>query len=117
MEDQPPVRDAVTRTLQAQGYKVIEASDAEAALAILRESVREIDLLLTDVIMPGTNGRELARQAQEICPGLPTLFVSGYSGQALAERGLLRDGVALLKKPFSMRDLSTRVRQVLDQAD
>lgn len=117
VEDQRPVREAIARTLQAQGYEVIEASDAEAALTILRESAREVDLLLTDVIMPGTDGHELVQRAEEIHPGLPTLFVSGYSGQVLAERGLLREGISLLKKPFSMTDLATRVRQVIDEAN
>ena len=114
VEDEEQVRQTFTRILRSNGYEVIETKDAEQALSIIRASGNRIDLLLTDIIMPGVNGRELASRAQEIRPGLPTLFVSGYSGEALAERDLIADGVALLKKPFSLKELSARVREILD---
>ena len=72
--------------------------------------------MLTDVMMPGLTGSELARRAREIRPALLTLFVSGYSGEALSEQDILPEAVALLRKPFSQKELASRVREVLDAA-
>jgi two-component system cell cycle sensor histidine kinase/response regulator CckA len=113
VEDEAPVRHLVTSTLQRAGYTVLSAEDATAALARLRGHGAPIDLLLTDVIMPGRNGRELARDALEFQPGLPVLFMSGYADRTFGPEGPGGLGDAFLQKPFALDVLVARVRQVL----
>jgi CheY-like chemotaxis protein len=93
---------------------VIAAPNAEAAHEVLR-SDRTIDLLLTDIIMPGWNGRELAKEAERIRPGLRTLYMTGYSRNAVFHQGRLDAGVDLVQKPVSQAQLATRVRAALDR--
>jgi CheY-like chemotaxis protein len=73
-------------------------------------------LLLTDVVMPGLNGRELSVRLRELCPDLKVLFISGYTADVIAQRGVLDPGVAFLHKPFSQEELAQKVREVLDRA-
>ena len=113
VEDEAPVRQLVTSTLQRAGYTVLSAEDATSAMARLRGHGAPIDLLLTDVIMPGRNGRELARDAQELQPGLPVLFMSGYADRTFGPEGPGGLGDAFLQKPFALDVLATRVRQML----
>src|SRR5690606_23784854 len=101
VEDEKAVRVLVRRVLDRMGYTVIEAEDGGKALAIMQERAEPIDLLLTDVIMPGTNGRELADQLQSALPGLKVLFMSGYTDEAISQHGVLVAGVAFLEKPFT----------------
>jgi PAS domain S-box-containing protein len=113
VEDETPVRQLVTSTLQRTGYTVLSAEDATSAMARLKGHGAPIDLLLTDVIMPGRNGRELARDALEFQPGLPVLFMSGYADRTFGPDGPGGLGDAFLQKPFALDVLVARVRQVL----
>jgi CheY-like chemotaxis protein len=116
VEDETPVRHLVVNTLQRAGYTVLSAEDATSAMARLKGHGAPIDLLLTDVIMPGRNGRELARDAQEFQPGLPVLFMSGYADRTFGPEGPGGLGDAFLQKPFALDVLATRVRQILGGA-
>ena len=99
--------------LKELGYRVLEASEAEAALAILRGPAR-IDLLFTDVVLPGKSGRVLADLAVVLRPGLKVLFTTGYSRNAIVHHGRLDAGVQLITKPFTFEQLAARIRDVLD---
>jgi YesN/AraC family two-component response regulator len=79
-----------------------------------REQQGRIDLLITDVVMPEMNGREMARIIQECCPNIRSLFMSGHTAHVIAHQGVLDDGVNFIQKPFSPRDLARKVREVLD---
>jgi CheY-like chemotaxis protein len=113
VEDNDAVRTYAVMSLSDLGYKVLEACDAESALPLLRSGGR-IDLLLTDVVLPGRSGRSLADEAVEIRPGLKVLYTTGYSRNAIVHQGRLDPGVELLPKPFTFDQLGTRVRRVLD---
>lgn len=112
-EDDEEVRRYIAETLEGLGYTVLTAGDAEEALLSIRNDAR-IDLLLTDVVMPGANGRKLALEAQEHRPSLRILFMSGYSRNAIVHQGRLDPGVALLQKPLTSEMLAAAVRKVLD---
>jgi CheY-like chemotaxis protein/two-component sensor histidine kinase len=112
VEDEDVVRDLVERSLQTFGYHVISAATPEDALA--RAALHPFDLLVTDVVMPGMNGRELAELLQETRPGLPVLFTSGYASHVLQEDGVLSGTTSFLQKPFALDELSRKVREVLD---
>jgi len=114
VEDEEMVRVLATRILSSHGYLVLEAEDGEEALEVCRRHEGPIGLLITDVVMPGMNGRELADQLAAINPDAAVLFVSGYTGGALVEHGALRDGTNFLQKPFSPQHLVEKVREVLD---
>lgn len=114
VEDDPDVRAYLSDVLRSLNYMVIAAPNAEAAHEVLR-SDRTIDLLLTDIIMPGWNGRELAKEAERIRPGLRTLYMTGYSRNAVFHQGRLDAGVDLVQKPVSQAQLATRVRAALDR--
>jgi nitrogen-specific signal transduction histidine kinase len=114
VEDDDLVRQHVGIQLKGLGYRIIEAEDGPRALVVL-EQRRDIALLFTDVMMPGgMNGRELAERATATWPQLRVLFSSGYSNEMLMENGRLIDGVALLPKPYSRRQLADKVREALD---
>jgi len=115
VEDNPDVRSFSVSSLGELGYRVLQASDAEAALTILKSEQR-IDLLFTDVVLPGRTGRILADEAAAIRPILKVLFTTGYSRNAIVHHGRLDAGVRLLQKPFTFGQLATRVREVLDEA-
>jgi PAS domain S-box-containing protein len=114
VEDEPAVLELIRRTLESYGYTVLHASTPERALRAIQEHGDRIDLLVTDVEMPGMNGRELAAHLRGLDPALRVLFMSGYSGDVVAERGLLPSDVSLIPKPFSPTALAARVRDVLD---
>ncbi len=115
VEDDADVRAYVVETLSALNYSVREAANAEAALGILNNS-GPVDLLLTDVVMPGMNGRNLAEAARLRHPGLKVLYMTGYSRNAIVHQGRLDAGVSLMQKPFSQNVLAKRVRTVLEEA-
>jgi two-component system NtrC family sensor kinase len=115
VEDDPDVRAYVVETLMALNYRVREAANAEDALHLLDDSAA-VDLLLTDVVMPGMNGRSLAEAAQQRRPGLKVLYMTGYSRNAIVHQGRLDAGVSLMQKPFSQTMLAMRVRTVLEEA-
>ncbi len=114
VEDQAEVRGLTTRILEARGYTVLAAENAGAATHLAERYVKRIDLLLTDVVMPGVNGRELAVRLTAQRRDLKVLFVSGYTGEAIRQHGLLELDAAFLQKPFSPDVLARKVRDVLD---
>jgi len=115
VEDNDDVRAYSTMILGELGYEVLEAAEAGAALNILK-TPRRIDLLFTDVVLPGRSGRILADEAAHLRPGLKILFTTGYSRNAIVHHGRLDPGVQLITKPFTFEQLGTRVRDVLDQS-
>lgn len=114
VEDEDSVRVVATGALERRGYRVLAAADGEAAIAISRAFPGRIDLLVSDVVMPGLNGRELAEQLEIMRPGLRVLFVSGYTDDAVLRTGISMDERTFLQKPFTSLDLARRVRAVLD---
>jgi two-component system, NtrC family, sensor kinase len=115
VEDDPDVRAYVAETLSMLNYRVKQAADAETAINILNDST-SIDLLLTDVVMPGMNGRALANAALQSRPGLKVLYMTGYSRNAIVHQGRLDPGVSLIQKPFSQNVLAQHIRKVLADA-
>jgi two-component system NtrC family sensor kinase len=113
VEDDAEVRSYVVEALGALGYDVLEAAGADAALRLLDEH-KTISLLLTDVVMPGMNGRKLADEARRRRPALKVVFMTGYSRNAIVHQGRLDPGVALIQKPITSQHLATTIRQVLD---
>jgi len=114
VEDEANLRYLARQYLEKQGYKVIEAADGAVAMQIAVAHEGVIHLLLTDVIMPGMNGRELAQRISEIRPNVKVLYMSGYTENVIGQGGMLDAGVRLLQKPFNLRDLKSKVREVLD---
>jgi CheY-like chemotaxis protein len=115
VEDNPEVRMYSAMILGELGYEVMEASNAEAALEILEGTAR-IDLLFTDVVLPGKSGRVLADAALVLRPELRVLYTTGYSRNAIVHHGRLDPGVQLISKPFTFEELAKRVRDVLDRS-
>jgi two-component system sensor histidine kinase EvgS len=104
----------LTKTiLEAYGYQVLEAANSAEAFAIEKEHSSEIHLLLTDVILPGMNGKALSERLQDLRPKLKVLFTSGYTADVIARRGVLQRDVAYLQKPFGPESLAAKVREVL----
>jgi len=114
VEDEEMVRILGTRVLSSHGYLVLEAADGDEALEVCKHHEGPIDLLVTDVVMPGMNGRELAQRLSTVIPNAAVLFISGYTGGALVEHGVLQEGTNFLQKPFSPHRLVQKVREVLD---
>ncbi len=115
-EDEDAVRTVTTAALERRGYRVLAAPDGETALAISNAFPGPIDLLITDVVMPGMNGRELAEKLERSRPGLPVLFVSGYTDDAVLLQGVSTDSRTLLPKPFTSFEVAQRVRTSIDHA-
>ena len=113
VEDEEGVREYCAEALRELGYTVFEANDADAAMKVLEQS-RHVDLLVTDVGLPGVHGGDLAREAVQRQPELPVLFVSGYPREAIAHRGRISTDTELLLKPYSRLELARRVRKLLD---
>ncbi|MGB8732035.1 MAG: ATP-binding protein [Candidatus Sulfotelmatobacter sp.] len=114
VEDETNLRYLARQFLEKQGYRVIEAADGAVAMQIAVAHEGMIHLLLTDVIMPGMNGRELAQRISEIRPNTKVLYMSGYTENVIGHNGTLDAGVRLLQKPFTLRELKSKVREVLD---
>jgi PAS domain S-box-containing protein len=114
VEDEPALRAVACRSLAMQGYRVMDAPDAETALAMAAGFPGTIHLMVTDVIMPGLSGHELARRLTAAREGLRVLYISGYTDDAIVSHGVLAPGVSYLQKPFSPDTLARRVREVLD---
>jgi len=113
-EDDDGVRSFVAGELRKLGYHVLEADDAATALAVIEAGDRQIDLLLTDVVMPGMNGRELANRARALLPNVQVLFMTGYSQTGIEQQGRIDPDIELIEKPFRSEDLIARVRRMLD---
>jgi CheY-like chemotaxis protein len=115
VEDEPALHDVLHRVLATAGHEVLIASDGPAALALAAAHPGEIDVLLTDVVMPHMLGRDLATRFAEISPGTRILFMSGYARPVLASQGTLDPDATLVEKPFSKAQLLTAVQQCLDR--
>jgi CheY-like chemotaxis protein len=113
-EDEPAVLKMTRKMLESMGYTVLAASTPAEAIQMAREHAGEIALLLTDVVMPEMNGRDLARNILALHPRVKRLFMSGYTADVIAQHGVLDKGTHLIYKPFSREDLADKVRQVLD---
>jgi PAS domain S-box-containing protein len=114
VEDEPMLIAMTTAMLERQGYHVLPATTSGEAISLAKEHAGRIDLLITDVVMPDMNGRELARNLLSLFPKLKCLFVSGYTANVIAHHGVLDEGVHFLQKPFSGKDLAAKVREILD---
>jgi CheY-like chemotaxis protein len=114
VEDEPQVRHMMKRALEDAGYGVLEVGSGAEALDLVTRMDKTIDLLLTDVAMPGMNGRELADQVSRLAPGTPVLFTSGYTDGEIERRGLLGPGAAFIQKPLTPATLVRAVREQLD---
>jgi CheY-like chemotaxis protein len=114
VEDEPAVRYMTTRALKEHGYTVLEASDGPEALKLVEQANGALDLIITDVIIPGLDGAELARRAASVKPDLPILFMSGYTDDDIVRRGLLERDKPFLQKPFTPDALVRRVAELLE---
>jgi PAS domain S-box-containing protein len=112
VEDEPVVRGVILEMLQDQGFKTLEAIDGPSGLRILRSRAR-IDLLVTDVGLPGISGRQLADQARETRPGLKVLFMTGYAESAAISQGFLQGGMEMITKPFELDNLARKIRGMI----
>jgi two-component system cell cycle sensor histidine kinase/response regulator CckA len=117
VEDEEAVRGLSRRVLKARGYHVLDAASAAEALELTDQGRRRLDLLVTDVVMPGMGGPALAEQLVALQPGLRVLYISGYAEEAIRRHGELPAGGALLEKPFTADQLARRVRETLSAAD
>ncbi|HUO08105.1 MAG TPA: ATP-binding protein [Phycisphaerae bacterium] len=113
VEDEEALRSLARRVLVEQGFRVMDARNGEEAEKLVEESIGEIDLLVTDVVMPGIGGRVLAERLRERHSGLKVLYISGYTEDAVVRQGILQDEVNFLQKPFSPRALAQMVGEVL----
>jgi PAS domain S-box-containing protein len=113
VEDEESVRQLVRETLQIRGYRVLEAENGEAGLQAAAKHGGTIDLVITDVVMPGMNGRELAKRLTAQRPQIKILYLSGYTEEAIIHEGAMEPGTAFLQKPFTLQVLSRKVREVL----
>jgi len=113
VEDEKGVRELAREYLASSGYTVIEAEDGHTALELAAMHVGQIHLLLTDVVMPGISGRELAERVSQIRPGIKIIYMSGYTDQAVVHHGILRNDAVLLQKPFTLMTLAGKLREML----
>jgi PAS domain S-box-containing protein len=114
VEDEESVRDLVRDYLRNSGYRVLEAADGIQALAVAAAHTGPIHILVTDVVMPRLSGRELVTRITAARPELKILYISGYTDDSIFRHGVLEGGVAFLQKPFNLKDLAQKIRQVLD---
>jgi len=115
VDDEPAIREIVKDTLQSLGYEVFVAGAGEEALEIAQNSGRKICLLLTDVIMPGMNGRELAARLTAIDPDMKVLFMSGYTDNIVIQQGVLEPGIMLVNQPLVPNLLARKIREILNK--
>jgi PAS domain S-box-containing protein len=115
VEDEPAILGLAARMLRRQGYRVLAAPSPADALRLAELHDGPIELLVTDVVMPGSNGRDLAEAVARLRPGIRELFMSGYTADVIAHHGVLDGGTAFLQKPFTPRQLASAVREVLDR--
>jgi PAS domain S-box-containing protein len=112
VDDEPVIRDLIVEVLQDLGYRALEAPDGPSGLKVLHSRER-VDLLVTDVGLPGINGRQLADQARVTRPGLKVLFITGYAENATLANGFLDPGMEMITKPFAIEALATRIRSMI----
>jgi len=114
VEDELTILEVATDMLQTLGYTVFAANSPDEAVSLAELHASEIDLLLTDVIMPKMNGKDLSDYLKSLYPNLKTLFMSGYTAENIDKHGLLGEGIFFMHKPFSIQQLSEKVRETLD---
>jgi CheY-like chemotaxis protein len=113
VEDEDLVRKVVARILERAGYRVLVAGSGDEAIGLCEHMPTPIDVLLTDVVMPGVGGRELAARMSERFPALKVLFMTGYTDDEFLRRGILDSGQTIMVKPFSPADLLRKLREIL----
>jgi DNA-binding response OmpR family regulator len=114
VEDDPQLRELSSSVLRHCGYNVLAAATPEEGIKICESNNPEIRLLVTDVVMPRINGRQLAERIQRMCPRIRVLYISGYTDNAIVHYGVLDSGLWFLAKPFTLSALVAKVREVLD---
>ena len=115
MEDDQSILSLTKKMLEREGYTVVAAGTPGEAIRLANEHAGDIHLLMSDVVMPEMNGRDLARNILSLYPQVKCLFMSGYTANVIAHQGVLDEGVNFLQKPFSKGDLAVKVREVLDR--
>jgi YesN/AraC family two-component response regulator len=108
------VRDVASESLQSVGYNIIEAANGIEALECIKNNGTDLSLVITDVIMPGMGGKELAENIKKIQPNLKILFTSGYTDHKVVSSGKLKTGINFLHKPYSLHELSRKVRELIE---
>ena len=115
VEDEAAVLKLAGLVLEGLGYRVLSAAGPAAAEALAQRHTGHIDLLITDVVMPEMNGRDLAARLHGLYPELKVLFMSGYTADTIAHHGVLEEGLHFMEKPFSRKELAVRVREALGE--
>ena len=116
VEDEPEILVLCKDELENKGYRVLRAASPHEAILLVEESKELFKLLLTDVVMPGMNGCDLFKKLQQLNPSLKVLFMSGYSSDIVAHDNMLEKGINFIQKPFSLKTLSSMVRNILSQS-
>jgi two-component system cell cycle sensor histidine kinase/response regulator CckA len=116
VEDEQAVRAFARAALSSRGYRVLEAGSGPQALALLESREQRVDAMVTDLLMPGMDGRELADRVRQLRPGLPILFTTGYAGEEISAEGGRPEETQVLRKPFSDDELVLRLRETLGRA-
>jgi two-component system cell cycle sensor histidine kinase/response regulator CckA len=117
VEDEAFLREVTCEILESAGYRVLKTRNAAEATSTFGEYKSIVRLLLTDVVLPGQNGRDLAHDLRSVCPKLKILFISGYPENVVTRHGIQEDGMFYLSKPFSLQSLTRKVTQVLGQEE
>jgi DNA-binding NtrC family response regulator len=117
VEDEPAILKVATMILTRQGYTVLAVDSPDRAIDLAKENVGRISLLLTDVVMPEMNGRDLAKDLLSRYPNLKCLFMSGFTADVIANQGAIDEGVHFIQKPFTVHSLAAKVREVLDSGN
>ena len=117
VEDERFLREVTGEILESAGYRVLKTRSAAEAASVFGEYKTIVRLLLTDVVLPGQNGRDLANALRSVCPKLKIIFISGYPENVVTEQGIQEEGMFYLPKPFSLQSLTRKVKQVLEQKE
>lgn len=117
VEDEIFLLEVTCEILESAGYRVLKTRNAAEAISAFRQFRTIVRLLMTDVVLPGLNGRDLANDLRSICPDLRIIFISGYPENVVTRQGIKEDGMFYLPKPFSLQTLTRKVRHVLDQEE
>jgi two-component system, cell cycle sensor histidine kinase and response regulator CckA len=113
VEDDEAILDIAKSILERLGYHVLPMKSPKQAVGLVESNGKQIDLLITDVVMPEMNGKELANKITALKPGIKCLYMSGYTADVIAHRGILDEGLDFIQKPFKIRDFSNTVRKIL----